>query len=287
MDIVLHLGAHRTDEDRMLRALRSEADRLAAAGICVPAPAQARPAMRRALQSGSRSLLAAEGGVVASFGVPPGAGRLVLSFEGFLANYVSILAGSTIYADAGEKAAALRDVFEGHDVRFLMAIRNPATFVPAVFAASTSDDFTEFLAGQTLEGLRWLPVVERIRAACPEVPLTLWCNEDLPLIWPEVLRAATGLQAPHAGDTTILREIMTEPGFRRLVSYLRDNPPPNLATWRKVVTAFLGKYADESQVEEEIALPGWTQEVIVRLTALYERDIAALKARGDLQMLAP
>ena len=271
----------------MLKALRAEVDRLAASDVCVPAPTQARPAMRKALQAGSRSLLADGADVVSSFGAPPEAARLVLSFEGFLANYVSILAGATIYADADEKVAALRDVFRDHEVRFMLAIRNPATFVPAVFEASTSDDFTSFLAGQTLEGLRWLPVVERIRSACPDVPLTLWCNEDLPLIWPEVLRAATGLPGAHAGDTAVLREIMSEAGFRRLVSYLRDNPPPNPETWRKVVTAFLGKYADESLVEQEIALPGWTQDVIVRLTGLYEQDIEALKARGDLHVIAP
>lgn len=284
---MLHLGAHRTDEDRLLKVLRDERDTLAEAGIEVPAPAQARPAIRRSLQAGSKSLLPEGGGLAEELAGSAEAKRLILSFEGFLANYVSVLGGETLYADAGERVTALRDLFPGHQVRFLMAIRNPATFVPAVFEASTAEDFTAFLAGQTLEGLRWLPVVDRIRAACPEVPLTLWCNEDLPLIWPDVLRAATGRQAPHAGDTAILREIMSEAGFRRLASYLRDNPPANQATWRKVVTAFLGKYADESQVEEEIALPGWTQDVIVRLTALYEQDIALLRARNDLRLILP
>lgn len=284
---MLHLGAHRTDEDRLLRALRSESDRLAAEGIVVPASNQVRPALRKALQSGGRSLLPDAPDLVGELGGGDGVRRLVLSFEGFLGNYLSVVSGGTLYADAGEKAARLRDLFPGHAVRFLMAIRNPATLVPAVFEASSAEDFRAFLGGQPLDGLRWLPVVERLRAACPEVPLTLWCNEDLPLLWPEVLRAATGLSEPHAGDTALLREIMTEAGFRRLHSYLRDNPPPNAATWRKVVTAFLGKYADESQIEEEIALPGWTQEVIARLTALYERDVAALAERADLRLIAP
>ncbi|MGB3406148.1 MAG: hypothetical protein WBA67_01500, partial [Jannaschia sp.] len=121
----------------------------------------------------------------------------------------------------------------------------------------------------------------------PDVPLTVWANEDLPLIWPNILRAVSGVSAAHSGDEMILKEIMSEAGFKRLQTYLRDNPAPSLTIWRKVVMAFLGKYADESKLDEEIALPGWSQDVIATLTDLYERDLAQIRARDDVTFLAP
>ncbi|NHX22099.1 hypothetical protein, partial [Escherichia coli] len=86
----------------------------------------------------------------------------------------------------------LRDVFPGHEVRFYLALRNPATFIPALFEASSATEFPAFIAGQDLASMLWSGPVSRIREACPDVPLTLWCNEDLPLLWPDVLGAIAG-----------------------------------------------------------------------------------------------
>ncbi|UWQ19272.1 hypothetical protein [Jannaschia sp. M317] len=288
MDIALHLGAHCTDEDRLQKALLADAQMMTAKGVAVPPPAQARPAINKALQAGKGSILPggptrlAEdllGGALAQ--------RIVLSNEGFLGAYAKIVQDNTMYGLAGEKAAALRDLFAGHKVEFFLGIRNPATFVPALFRASTVEDFGAFLGGQDMGQMLWSPVIDRIRAACPDVPLTIWCNEDLPLIWPAILRAVTDVKEAHHADTMILREVMTEAGFRRLETYLHDNPTPTLATWRKVVTAFLGKYADESKLDEEIALPGWSQALIAAMTDLYERDLSQLRARDDVRFLAP
>ena len=110
---------------------------------------------------------------------------------------------------------------------------------------------------------------------------------DLPLLWPEILRTVSGLDADLQGEDVILSEIMTDAGFKRLKAYLRDNPTPNLETWKKVVTAFLGKYVDEAKVDEEIALPGWTQDVIAALSAAYEADVARIASMGNIRFLAP
>ena len=282
MDIAIHLGAHRTDEDLLVRTLIENAKRLARGGIEVPLPGRARPAIRKALQSRgdlSAASLSSELGRDAD--------RLVLSYEGFLAVYAKVLAGTTIYPEAGARAAALRALFPGEPVSFYLALRNPATFVPAVFRASSVTDFAAFVEGHDMSRIRWADPVRAIREACPDAPLTVWCNEDLPLIWPDVLHAVAGTDQALEGEDAILREVMTGPGFTRLETYLRDNPAPSRGTWRKVVTAFLGKYADEDKIDEEIALPGWSEEMIAGLSDLYERDVAEIRAMDDVTFLAP
>ncbi|MEM7644777.1 MAG: hypothetical protein AAF366_19990 [Pseudomonadota bacterium] len=288
MDIALHLGAHCTDEDRLLKTLQVNADILRQTGALVPPPGKSRPALRKALQTKGKDLLpGAASPLVAELTGGADARRLVLSYEGFLGTYATVLAGPAMYRDGPKRAAMLRDLFPGHQVSFFLAIRNPATFVPALFEASTVEDFGDFVAGHDLSAIRWSDVLRRLRDACADVPLTVWCNEDLPLIWPDILRLVSGHNGNLAGEDAILQEIMTPSGHTRLRTYLRDNPPGNLETWHKVVIAFLKKYADESKIEEEIQLPGWSDDLIAGLSDLYEKDVARIAAMDDITLIQP
>ena len=287
MKIAIHLGAHCTDEDLILRTLADNPQVLTGAGVVIPPAGKARPAIRKALQGNGQMIPGMGNPLVTELLENVRGSRMVLSYEGFLGAYAKVLAGPSMYVEAGQRTAMLRDLFPGHDVQFFLAIRNPATFIPALFEASSVDDFGAFLAGHDLANITWSEPVAAIRAACPEVPLTIWCNEDLPLVWPDVLRAVAGVEEALAGEDAVLSQIMTREGFRRLRSYLKDNPPAGLSTWRKVVTAFLGKYADESKVEPEIALPGWDEPMIAGLSDLYERDVARLRSMGDITFIAP
>ncbi|WGH77925.1 hypothetical protein [Jannaschia ovalis] len=291
MDIAIHLGAHCTDEDLIAKTLGRNAAALAKAGVVVAPSGRMRPAIRKALQARGGSLVpGAADGLIGEMlgGMPdPAPNRIVLSYEGFLGVYAKVLGGDALYGDAGTRAEGLRDLFPGQDVRFYLAMRNPATFIPALFRASSVEDFESFIAGQDLAALCWSEPIEAIRAACPDVPLTVWCNEDLPLIWPDLLRAVAGVSGELKGEDAILRQIMTPAGFARLEVYLRDNPTRDLATRRKVATAFLRKYVDETKIDEEIALPGWSEEMIAGLTALYEQDLDRIRGRADVTFLQP
>ncbi|MEL6585291.1 MAG: hypothetical protein AAFY65_03810 [Pseudomonadota bacterium] len=287
MDIAIHLGAHCTDEDRILKALLADRDMLRAEGTEVPVPSKARPALRKALRSDQGSLLPGGQSPLLADLVEGQPDRVVFSYEGHLGAYAKVLNGSEMYSDADARVTGLRDLFPGHQCFFLMGIRNPATFIPALFAASTIDTFGTFVAGHDLGAMRWSDVIIRIRTACPDVPLVVWCNEDLPLIWPDILRTVSGIEVPMKADGMILQEIMTPKGFNRLQAYLQENPAPNLETWRKVVSAFLGKYVDESKVDEEIVLPGWSQDVIAALTVEYEADLANIQTMADVTFLLP
>ncbi|SDZ24201.1 hypothetical protein SAMN05444004_10890 [Jannaschia faecimaris] len=287
MQIAIHLGAHCTDEDLILKTLSENGALLLQHSVAIPAAGKARPAIRKALQGGGNLVPGMGNPLMQELLEETEADRLILSYEGFLGVYAKVLSGRSIYSDAAKRTQMLRDIFLGQDVSFHLAMRNPATFVPALFEASSATDFNAFLSGHDLSQITWSEPITQIRAACPDVPLTIWCNEDLPLIWPDVLHGVAGIDAKMKGEDAILRQIMTPAGFRRFENYIRDNPTPDQSTWRKVVTAFLGKYADEAAVAPDIALPGWSEEMIAGLSDLYERDVARLRSMDDLTFIVP
>ena len=290
MEIAIHLGAHCTDGDLIVQTLRRNGTMMAERSLAIPPHRTFRPALRRALRAVGEDPLAEAAASHVSFLDEIEERRVILSYEAFLAANDDVLLGSAIYPEAGIRCGRLQDLFGGHDVSFLMALRNPATFIPALYEASSEETFATFLAGSDLAGLRWSHTVAAIRKACPNVPMTLWCNEDLPLIWPDVLCAVAGV-APGSvpaldGSDAVLHRVMTPEGLARLKNYLVGRPPDGPASRRRIVSAFLAKYADEAAVAPEIALEGWTEDVIAGLSAIYESDVARIAARADLRFIA-
>jgi hypothetical protein len=126
-------------------------------------------------------------------------------------------------------------------------------------------------------------------AALANQPLVVWCNEDTPLIWPEVLRSLAGLppEAELAGDFALLDAIMAPEGMTRMRAYLEAHPPRNAAQRRKIVTAFLDKFGLAEHIEMDVALPGWDAALIDDITAAYDADAAEIAAMPGVQFIAP
>ena len=103
-----------------------------------------------------------------------------------------------------------------------------------------------FVAGQDVGAMRWSEPLAAIRAACPDVPLTVWCNEDLPLVWPDVLRAVAGVGTELAGEDAILRQIMSPAGFARLEGF------PETGKWFERITEREGFQASLPRPESSL-----------------------------------
>ena len=55
---------------------------------------------------------------------------------------------------------------------------------------------------------------------------------------------------------------------------------------RRVCAAFLDKYARDDAVEEELDLPGWTEELVEELTEDYDDDIARIQHMPGVNLIA-
>ena len=295
MRIVYHLGAHCTDEERLLRCLLKNRGVLADQGIIVPGPARYRNLLRDTAIAlkGQAASLDTQALVLEQIMEVDKADRLILSWDSFL-SYAPWALGGTLYPAAADRVRAFSQIFPEIEAEFHLAIRNPATFLPALYDKQKTHKtkgrgYGDFMRDVDLFGLRWSDVVARVLEMNPGVPLTIWCDEDTPLVWPEVLRAVSG----HAEGTQLddahelLKTIMSEDGMTRMQAYIDTHPVTSPAMRRRVVSAFLDKFAIADKIDVEIEMPGWTDDTVATLTQLYEQDVARIATMPGVTFIAP
>lgn len=290
LQIIFHTGAHCTDEDRLLKCLLRNKEGFSTQGIAVPGPGKYRPLLKETFQA-METAAPAEGArdvLIDAILDEEIAQRLILSNEHFFGSQRYAVGNGMLYPEGPERVAKLRTLFDGDDLEIFMAIRNPAAFLPAVLQKATPQRIAETLGHADPRSLRWSDLLERIRAAAPDVPLTIWCNEDLPLIWGELLRRVAGLdlEAKVSGSFDMLSEIMDREGMQRFRVYLHQHPGMTEDQRRRVMAAFLDKYAMEEELVEELDLPGWSDALVAEMTEIYEEDIARIATMPGVRFIA-
>ena len=289
MRIVYHLGAHCTDEERLLKCLLKNRQILGEQGIVVPGPARYRSLLRDTAitlkgQPASRDTQAL---VLEQIMEEDRAERLILSWDNFL-SFPQWVLKDRLYPAAAERVRAFTQIFPEIEAEFHLAIRNPASFLPELFAKQRDKTFDQFMAGVDPFDLHWSEVIEDVLTNNPDVPLTVWCDEDTPLIWPEVLQAVSGhADGTRLSDTDeLLCMIMSPEGLVRMNAYLDSHPVQNAMQRRRIVSAFLDKFALPDRVEVELEVPGWTDATIADLTEAYAHDVARIRALPGVMFLS-
>ncbi|RVT85493.1 hypothetical protein DXV76_06960 [Rhodobacteraceae bacterium CCMM004] len=292
MDIAFHIGAHCTDDDRLLKTLLRNRDDLKSHGIAVPGPSMYRSVLREVATKlrGDEASQETQDVVLETILEGDDPDRLILINQSFLCMPQVAVEGGQLYPKAA-KAAWLRNLFPDHRAAFFLGLRNPATFVPALFAETGGDtlDFPAFLGGTDPRALRWSEMIARLRQAVPDAPLTVWCNEDTPFLWEKLVRAIAAAPAtvPIHGEYDMLRTIMSQEGMSRLRAYLRAHPPRDEEMRQRIVAAFLDKFALDDEVEQEMDLPGWNSDLVEDLTEIYDEDLFAIARMPGVHVLTP
>ncbi len=289
MRIAYHIGAHCTDEDRLIKSLLKNKGILAKEGVIVPGPSRFRSIIAEVIVKlgGGKASRETQDVLLEAITDVDDAERLVLSFDNFLGVSKRALEHGQLYHLAADKVTRLRNLFPDDPVEFFIGIRDLATFIPALFERDGNGDFRAFMQGVDPLALQWTDMIEAMREAVPDCPITVWCNEDTPLLWPEILHEVAGVdpQIRLKGGFDVLGEIMAKEGIMRLRSYLGSHPPQNEIQRRRILAAFLDKYALEEVIEEELDLPGWTLELTEELTANYDDDVLDISRLPGVAML--
>ncbi|WP_293450581.1 hypothetical protein [Planktotalea sp.] len=215
--------------------------------------------------------------------------RLILHSENFFCVPKLGFHKGRIYPQAGSRLSYHTHLFADDEVELFIGIRNPATHLPAMYAATPHTQFIDFLDGADPRDIYWSDLITSIRQDAPNVQVTVWCNEDTPMIWGELVREIAGLAAnePFDGAYNLLSEIMSPDGMAQFESYLKSHPDMTEMQTRRVITAFLDKFAIEDMVEEEVDLPGWTDTLIEQLTDQYEEDVFKVSRIPGVTLLSP
>ena len=190
---------------------------------------------------------------------------------------------------APRRIAGLSRILRGTLGEVQLALRNPATLVPALLEQLDGMDYATLMCGLDPLRLSWADTIRHIRAELPDLPLLVWCNEDLPLIWPELLRRVAGVPAEAAldGDEEMLGALLTPVGMATLAAYLKAQGPLAASDRRRLTTALLERYAQPGQLEVELDLPGWSAALVEEITDAYYNDVMQIAEIGGVEFLAP
>lgn len=281
----MHLGAHATDAGLLLRSLLRNRDMLAGYGIGVPGPGRYREMIGEVSTTlrGEAADTETEEMLLDSIRDDDTALRVVLSNENFLCRDVVALAPDALYPRMG-KAAWLAASFPSHRVEFALALRNPATFVPEMVRRTGIDP-----QDAPREGAMWSDAVLRLLDAVPDARCLIWCDEDAPFLWPEIMREITGLDAtvPFKGGFDMAQRIMSADGQARLREFVETREDLTEAQRRRAIAAFLEAHAIDDAVTQVIDLPDWTEETVAWLTEDYEEDVRRIAAMPGITFLEP
>jgi hypothetical protein len=288
MQIVFHLGAHCTDDGLLLRSILRNREKLAKEGILVPGPMRYRELLGETSTRlrGASADPETEGLILSAICNDATAERIVLSSENFLCRPIAVFDDDGLYPKA-EKSAWLRGCVPSHDVEFAIGIRNPASFLPELSRhLPRGAAFPQRLTPATL---LWSDVVADIRAANPAASIIVWCHEDTPFIWSEIMASITDHDpfTELEGEFDMLDTIMTEDGMERLAEFLESRNVTDQVKRRRAVSAFLDAHAIAEEIEEEIDLPGWTEATVTELTSIYEEDLHQIASMPGVTFISP
>jgi hypothetical protein len=290
MQIVFHIGAHCTDEGQILSCLLKNRAQLAEEGIIIAHPGRFRAILRETMLvlNGERASPEVQEVMLDSILDEDRPERIIFSNDAFLCGIRKIFGPEQLYPEAEERVQKLYNLFPNEDVELCLAIRNPATFLPACFSKSDAPSFAQFLSQTNPQALRWSEVIQRIKMQLPTVPLRVWSNEDTPFIWHELLRDI----ADHDDNTRLkaldlfIASIMLPEGVERMAAYLQTRPPANETQRRRILSAFLDKFEKDDDAPE-VEAPGWTDEYLAHLTDLYEQDLFQIERMPGVDFISP
>lgn len=291
MKIVLHAGAHATDEGRLINCLLQNRDILAKYGAEVPEPADyqnlIRDVLHAALQTGipddTRDILL---DAILKDDTPE---RLILTNQRFFGTPKMAAYGGILYETAETRLGFYQKMFFGDQIELFMGMCNPATFLPQLLNRTQFTTMDQFLRDKSPFEIRWSDLITRMREAAPNIGITVWCNEDTPLIWGRIMREMAGVKPgqPLKGTYSMMREIMRPEGMKRFKAYLTEKPRLSESQKCHVAAAFLEKYADDDALDHEIDVPGWSHEMVDRMAEIYDEDMAVISRIPGINLIMP
>ncbi len=291
MQVAIHAGALFTDDGRLFKLLRANAPTLGQnhtafwgfrmfKQIFRPAlePSDTRPSPQDTLARFQRL-------------IPDGqqVDRAVLSSAEYIGERPSIIMDGQLYPQAGHRMAYLDHLFGDAQVELFVALRNPGGFIPRVLMSLSEPERRHVINSTDLSCLSWLTMIEDIRDLAPDVNITLWSNEDSPLIWGDIGRALAGLpgDAPLDQEFALLSTLVSDAGKQEIEGLIQQNPTRDDPGFRDDLARIFQEHALPDAIEEEVELPGWNEDIVAAFTELYEQDLARLQTMPDIRFLKP
>lgn len=265
MDLILHLGAHRTGSTAFERML--EAADLAPQGAALWGNARVRAIPGFQEGTGAESF-SAEWQAQAAQGTK----KLVICDENILGTMLGNLMAGALYPDLPAQLARYSRLFPVAPRRIGLGIREPAAFWTSCWSFVArrrwAPDVAETAPRIAANPRAWADVVADLRTAFPRAEILVWQHEGLDTRLPAT--AARLLDLPEATFTPPATRINAAhaPGFLPAILRLRTADPQ------------MSEAAMRAALDRETPEPGYspfTQDQRAALAARHARDLTLLR----------
>lgn len=291
MQVAFHCGVHGTDLYRMVKTLTQNREWLIKNGIETLTPARHRDVFAQAMASLNGGPATPEMELVLLDAIleSDNPERIVFSTPTFLGRAERAVGKEGLYPSAGQKLVELANLFPSAQIEFFMALKNPATLIPFIVNQKGGATYQQLMGGIPPETLRWAPAIRDIQAAIPNHRLVLWCHEDTSLIWPELVRrlAAMPSDVPLKAGLQVLGDILRPEGIQMIRDEMAKQQRLTVESRRAIFSAALAKHARPDEIEIEVDLPGWTQDLVDEISNLYDEDVAQIAALPGIEFITP
>jgi hypothetical protein len=286
MDVILHVGAHKTASTHLQRMLRGARAALDEAGVAMFTPNELRLPEGLPLEP---ALAGDAGAAEALRAAMAGAGsRLVVSEENLLGPSMRPEAPGVLYPHAERRLAAFLEATGLGSVRLMLAVREPVDWLISSHAqrmmAGRWIGFDAFVDGFDPRSLAWSGYVERLMAVPGVTGCDVWRVED----WPGVLPAVLGRMLPE-GLVPAVRLLpgVTHAGLsaRALALMAEARPAPTDREARRAVAlAARGRFP---KGPENPAPAPFAPALVAESAAAHAADLARLAALPGVTLLHP
>nr|WP_111298749.1 hypothetical protein [Paracoccus saliphilus] len=291
MQMVFHVGVHGTDGDRLLKTLLNNRGALHKVGTEVVTPNRHRGIFDEALKSlnGGEATPEMEQIMLDAMLDSDDPQRVVMSTPTFMGAPGRVVGQEGLYPQIGMRAAALARLFPSARSEFFVALRNPATLLAEVLPQFSGGGYDDLMQGCHPLQLRWRAAIQRLVRAAQGRRLVLWCHEDVPLIWPEVVRLVAGLpqDVPLSGGLLYMHEVLGDLGIARLRDAMAGQDQMSVTRRREIYGEMIARHALPDTLDQVVDLPGWTQDLVDKVTQNYRADVAEIAVLPGVEFLLP
>lgn len=291
MQIILHCGVFSSDTPLLLSALEENCTLELPYKTQVCDPESTRDILRKILRAGRENQLPEDSRdiLLEMANVASDTQRVVIANPAMLGTYQDFVAPGQFFPNAVDYVKVVRQIFSNDELAISYAMRNPATLLSSIITGSQSRVANKILSAADPAGLLWSELAHRLSTAFPDIHLTIWYNEDNPVIWRDILSILLDIpeNQPVRKVYAPMWKILSEDSMNKFRAYMAKHPGMIASQERRVIATFVEKFADPDALNEEINVDGWTQDYVDMLTAQYEADQAAVAAVPGVRLILP
>lgn len=292
MELRLHIGPHCTATRHLRTVLAANRALLAKAGVRVLDPEYAEQAFAAAIKDlrEDRPAEQVKADLMAKLTSGRDLRRIVMIDPNISGSVLRPMGRELFYPRIAITLQRIVNVLGGQSLRIFCGLRNPASFIPAVYSAqqriAPDTSFSAFLRDTNLPALRWSDFLHRAQLKDNSLGITTWRHEDYPRIWRNIAQALTGIDNREllVGDSRPVAPGLSLRGALLLHEYMRSHGDDGRAALARVRAVFAQKFPS-SQGHVDPAL--WPEELIAGMTENYEDDWYYIERMENLQVLKP